>query len=92
MPKYIVGYNLPGCIPDEPPCEHDSFEDAKNDLLWHIENYIDTLEDTKRINEYEDLKDFVNECYEEEDVPFSVRVGMNNVWIEKSDNTSEEEN
>lgn len=91
MPKYIVGYNLPGCIPDEPPFEHDSFEDAKEEVIWYIENYIDTLKDKDEIKRYEHLRYFINEYYNDEDVPFSVRVGMNNVWLEKSDNTSEEE-
>ena len=90
MAKYIVGYNLPGCIPDEPPYEHDDFEDAKKDLLWHIENYIDTLEDEDQIKRYEDLRYQINEFYNEDDVPFAVRVGMNNVWIEAAPRYVEE--
>ena len=96
MAKYIVGYNLPGCIPDEPPFEHDSFEDAKKDLLWHIENYIETLEESSKhlfkdeIKRYEDLRYQINEFYNEDDVPLAVRVGMNNVWIEAAPLYAEE--
>lgn len=91
MPKYIVGYNLPGCIPDEPPFEHDNFEYARFEIAFFLENHIEALQNKDLIRKYENLLNDVRKHWKEEDVPLSVRIGAYNAWIEKSDNTSEEE-
>lgn len=35
-PKYIAGWNLPGCIPEMEPAEFDTLEEARDFLLEEI--------------------------------------------------------
>lgn len=40
---YMVGSNMPGYMPDEPPHPHASFDDARESLLWDIGRDIDDI-------------------------------------------------
>jgi hypothetical protein len=45
MEKWVVGSNMPGYMPDEPPHECDSFEDALQGLIGELERDLTDLED-----------------------------------------------
>lgn len=43
--KYISGSNMPGYMPDSEPQEHETLEEAKESLIWLIDQYIDHIAD-----------------------------------------------
>lgn len=43
--KYVSGSNIPGFMPDSEPTEHDSLQEAKDSVIWWIEQYIDCMAD-----------------------------------------------
>ena len=40
---YVSGFNIPGFLPDADPTEHETLADAKESLVWWIEQYIDCM-------------------------------------------------
>jgi hypothetical protein len=88
--KFIVGYNIPGYLPDEPPFEYDTFEEAKNEVLWHLNMHVEQLDNASLTSLYEARIKGV-ENWKEEDAPVSCKIGGYIAWIQKSDNNSTEE-
>jgi hypothetical protein len=42
-PQWVVGFNMPGYMPDSEPSEHETFEDALASLIWELEQAVDHL-------------------------------------------------
>jgi hypothetical protein len=41
--KYLAGWNVPGCMPEEPFAEFDTFNEAREHIVNEIEKLIDDL-------------------------------------------------
>jgi hypothetical protein len=45
MTKYIVGFNMPGYMPDSEPSEYDNYVDAVEALIGELEQALDLIDD-----------------------------------------------
>lgn len=76
MKKYIVSYNMPGYLPDSDPTEHDSFDQAKKTILWRLDNYFETVEDSDEQNQRcEEIRNYIIETWNGADAPYIVKLG-----------------
>lgn len=76
MKIFIVSYNMPGYLPDSEPTEHDSFDDAKKTILWHLGNYFEMVEDSdEQTQHYEEIRNRIIETWNEEGAPYIIKLG-----------------
>jgi len=76
MKIFIVSYNMPGYLPDSEPTEHDSFDDAKKTILWHLDNYFEMVEDSdEQTQHYEEIRNRIIETWNEEGAPYIIKLG-----------------
>lgn len=43
---FVAGWNVPGYLPDSDPCEKDSWESCRDYLVWELERWEDTDDET----------------------------------------------
>ena len=79
---WVAGVNLPGYMPDMEPSAFETFEDARDFLVWLLEEEVNFLADNEacddEIDEIDQAACIVSHLKEDE---FSAIIGRYSYWI-----------